>query len=304
VTKKPGTLLVRFNPQAIGTRRATLVIASSDPNENPFTIGLIGTGLAPEIEVSFAGVDLADNSPTPLDFGTVIKGNSAVMSFTLRNSGNSQLKGLGVKFSGGNAKDFKVTKPLPKFIDGGKNVSFEVTFKPAAPGMRTTSMDILSNDADEKPFDISLAGTCSETQAGTLLSDGFESAVSMADLRGNEAASDAIPHGDGLSNLLKYAFNLDLSRADRRTLVAGTGISGLPVLTAGSEGNPVRRLEYLRRAGSELVYTPEVSSDLETWSPLAELPRVQRIDERWERVIHTLQGSDGARFIRVEVSRP
>ena len=49
-TLAPGTsapFTIRFSPSSIGSKSATLSIASNDPDENPFTVSLTGTGVIP-----------------------------------------------------------------------------------------------------------------------------------------------------------------------------------------------------------------------------------------------------------------
>lgn len=66
-----------------------------------------------------------------------------------------------------------------------------------------------------------------------------------------------------MQNHLRYAFNMNLSRADVRTLVPGTGTQGLPSVTSTTSGaTTTLRVEFIRRIGSGLVYTPKRSSDL------------------------------------------
>jgi len=73
----------------------------------------------------------------------------------------------------------------------------------------------------------------------------------------------AVPFADGVSNLLKYAFNMDLAESDPGQLLPG-GITGLPrggVVEV--DGKDRWQFEYLRRIGSGLQYTPERSDSLE-----------------------------------------
>jgi hypothetical protein len=107
-------------------------------------------------------------------------------------------------------------------------------------------------------------------------------------LEGASADKDAIPHEDGVTNLLKYAFFLDGSRSDVTPLVPGTGIKGLPsVKISGSGENKVLRVEYLRRKGSGLNYVAKVSSTLApgSFTPMGGTQTIQPVDEFRERVI-------------------
>jgi hypothetical protein len=136
------------------------------------------------------------------------------------------------------------------------------------------------------------------------------STVAAASLTGNDALPGATPFNDGVSNLLKYAFNMNLAGPDASTLPPGTGISGLPsITTPDAAPTGTLRFEFLRRKGSGLVYAPQKSTTLDSpiWSPLAATPVVTSIDDQWERVVYT-EAPDPipapACFGRVEVVIP
>jgi uncharacterized delta-60 repeat protein len=129
-------------------------------------------------------------------------------------------------------------------------------------------------------------------------------------LTGPDASPNATPHTDGVPNLLKYAFNLNGSGPDFGVLVPGTGTGGLPVFAlVGGAANGSFRVEFLRRVGSGLIYTPKKSADLSplSWVPLTAAPTVLPIDMNWERVIYEEPYdplTTPALFGRVEVTLP
>lgn len=107
-------------------------------------------------------------------------------------------------------------------------------------------------------------------------------------LSGGDAAPDAVPHADRLPNLLKYAFFMDGSRADRSSLVPGTGVSGLPVFNiTGADGAQLLRVEFIRRKDSGLTYSPRISTSLSTGSfqPMVGTESITGIDAERERVV-------------------
>ncbi|MCX6875208.1 MAG: choice-of-anchor D domain-containing protein [Verrucomicrobia bacterium] len=115
---------------------------------------------APEIAVQQpAGTDLVDNSST-VAFGLSPVGMpTAAKTFTVRNSGDGPLTGLGVTTSGTHAAEYAVnTTGFPGSLDPGASATFTVTFTPATAGARTATLLIASNDADENPFEIALTG--------------------------------------------------------------------------------------------------------------------------------------------------
>ena len=71
-------------------------------------------------------------------------------------------------------------------------------------------------------------------------------------------------------------------------------LKSLPSITMENFKNaPHLRLEFLRRTGSGILYSPVKSSDLAQWADLLSTPAVERISEGWERVIHHEEISPG-----------
>lgn len=115
-------------------------------------------------------------------------------------------------------------------------------------------------------------------------SDPYDTVVATAGLTGSDAEPGAMPHKDGVSNLLKFAFNMNLAGPDAGTMATG-GIVGLPTayLTT-SAGQPVWRVEYVRRKGTYLTYAPQKSTDMANFGPMTGTPIITSIDDVWERV--------------------
>lgn len=113
----------------------------------------------------------------------------------------------------------------------------------------------------------------------------FNTWASSSGLSGAAGAPSAMPFQDGVKNVLKYAFNMNAGAADTRVLKAGDGTVGLPVFSVDqSKSPPSFTVEFLKRKGSGLVYTPKSSTDLKTFQSMNETPTVTSIDATWERV--------------------
>ncbi len=134
----------------------------------------------PEIAVEQpAGTGLTDGVST-VSYGPVAVGTNASLTFTVRNSGSANLTGLVPTINGANAGDFTVTTAPASTVAPGSTTTFIVRFAPGAAGARVAALHIASNDADENPFDIALAGTgfilapeiAVEQPVDTNLSDG------------------------------------------------------------------------------------------------------------------------------------
>lgn len=173
-------LLLRLSPSATGLRSASLQIASSDADENPFVLNLSGTGVNPEIALEQpVGTALADDDSRSM--GVVIlsaqTGQSA-LTFTVRNTGTDALTGLALTQSGPHPQDYSFGSLSSTSVAPGGSLTFNVFFTPQAPGVRSTVVHLASNDADENPYDIRLSGTATapdiavEAPPGTELTSG------------------------------------------------------------------------------------------------------------------------------------
>jgi uncharacterized delta-60 repeat protein len=176
------TFTVTFSPTGSGgVKSATVHIASSDLDENPFTIALTGSANAQEIELEQpAGTALADGVST-VDFGPVLVGSSSVETFTIRNSGTLTLNGLSLSKTGADSAQFTLGSLSVSSLAAGASTTFTVTFVPGATAVRNAILRVASNDFDENPFDINLTGTgvlpeiAIEQPVGTDLADGSAS---------------------------------------------------------------------------------------------------------------------------------
>lgn len=89
--------------------------------------------------------------------------------------------------------------------------------------------------------------------------------------------------GDGISNLMEYALNLNPLVNEQIIMVAGTGLRGLPLIRVENiSGNDRLTIEFVRRT-SGLTYTPQFSDNLQTW-PGTGTETVTSIDVNWDRV--------------------
>jgi hypothetical protein len=125
-------------------------------------------------------------------------------------------------------------------------------------------------------------------------------------LSGINATPTATPFNDKVSNLLKFAFNMNASGPDVRVL-ATDGVAGLPQVTLDRSGaQPVLRLQFLRRKSSGLIYTPQRSSNLGDFVEMTGTQTVTSIDSQWERVSisEPVSSATPSSFARVQVSLP
>ena len=187
------TFTVRFDPNATGTRSATISIANNDVDENPYNFAIQGTGTvaaSPEMDVQGGSpvVSIMDGNTTPstadgTDFGTtLVTGGTVDHTFTIKNTGTGNLSLTDtpkVQVAGTNAADFTVTvQPASPVADGGGTTTFTVCFAPSAAGTRSATISIANDDADENPYNFAIRGT--GVNKGDVNGDG---AVNILDAR-------------------------------------------------------------------------------------------------------------------------
>ena len=116
---------------------------------------------------------------------------------------------------------------------------------------------------------------------------------------------------DGTAGMIEYAFNLDPKTAGPpvRLAPAAGGTAGLPAigLVADGPGRQRLRIEFLRRVGAGLIYTPQFSGNMQvsSWQAATQPVTVTPINGGWERcVVLDSQSTSAAtqRFGRVSVS--
>jgi hypothetical protein len=163
------TFVITFDPSATGVRNANVSIANDDADENPYNFAIKGNGTDPEMDVSGKSVSIADGDVTPdaaddTDFGSIdITTGTNPNTFTITNSGSAVLNlsdNPRVTMGGTHAGDFTLTTDAPATVaSGGGTETFVITFNPSAVGLRTATVSIANNDADENPYNFDIKGT-------------------------------------------------------------------------------------------------------------------------------------------------
>jgi hypothetical protein len=155
-----------------GANQATYMInpASIDKSGNYTVVVYNSSGLvtsnvakitvnAPEIDVQQPVGSALTSGTSKISFGTARVGKAGISrTFTIKNIGNLNLNGLTVAKAGSHSKEYTVTQLKRRMLAPGAAITFRVTFKAKAVGLREASIRIASNDRDENPFIINLAG--------------------------------------------------------------------------------------------------------------------------------------------------
>jgi hypothetical protein len=152
-TLSPGAtrnIVVRFSPSSAGSKNANLQISSNDPDEDPYNVGLNGSGTVPDIDVS----------PGSRDYGDVEITSSSTETFVVSNAGGATLSVSSTTLTGANAGEFSIISGGGSFtLAPGESRNVNVRFSPASIGAKSATLRFDSNDPDEDPRDISLSGT-------------------------------------------------------------------------------------------------------------------------------------------------
>lgn len=123
----------------------------------------------PEINIRWTGggPSIASGDTTPsttdgTDFGRIkVSGFTKDRTFYIENMGNANLTLNGsplISIGGPNAADFTVVANPTTPIAPGNAVTFTIRFDPSAEGLRTATVSIASNDADENPYTFTIQG--------------------------------------------------------------------------------------------------------------------------------------------------
>lgn len=93
-------------------------------------------------------------------FGTATVGgrNGMTRTFVIKNTGRKALTGISLAKIGTHAQAFRIKKSPASSLAPGTQTTFSISFAPTSAGDKSATLRIGSNDADENPFEVKLAG--------------------------------------------------------------------------------------------------------------------------------------------------
>lgn len=155
------TFTISVTPTAGGAFSAQLSLATNDPNENPYTFTISGTGQvnAPDIAVQRpVGTVIG----TTENLGTLAFGTPINLSYTISNTGTQPLNLTGSPFvvatPGGNC-GVTVTQPAAGTIPAGSSATFAIQLSVTTAGAFSFSVSIANNVAGKNPYAWTASGT-------------------------------------------------------------------------------------------------------------------------------------------------
>jgi hypothetical protein len=168
---------VGFSPAGLGTRSASLTIASNASNGSA-TVSLSGTGVpAPAPAVSL--------SPTAIDFGNVSLNGSVTRTVTLTNTGSASLQIASASVSGAG---FTLVNHCAASVAAATTCTLDLSFSPGVAGPVNGVLTIASNAASS-PNQLSLAGNGSAAPLPVLAWSGSTAAGFADTALGNTSAA-------------------------------------------------------------------------------------------------------------------
>lgn len=155
---------IKFAPTATGIRNAIVSIGSDDPDENPYTFLVQGTGVAAEMDVTGNLQPIVSGSTTTSfvnhTFFDYLNINTGTLdrTFTITNSGTVALTLGTLTLSGANAADFSIITAPPATLAIGATTTFVIRFDPSAVGLRQAMVTIVNSDPNENPYTFAISG--------------------------------------------------------------------------------------------------------------------------------------------------
>ncbi len=147
---------------SVGVDGAIIVIGTPSDNKTSPDKGAayVFGPAAPEIAVEGpSGNELIQGDT--VGFGAVAMGpgGGGTLSVSILNTGITGLQVSQISVVGGNAAEFSVGMTgVSSTVQAGDDTTFTVTLNPTSPGIRATTLRIVSTDTDENPFEIQLTG--------------------------------------------------------------------------------------------------------------------------------------------------
>ena len=191
---------------------AAISTLTSAPNNWTITDGGL-LCLLSEINLQGNSVNIADGDVTPsttdnTEFGNT---NSRTVTYTIQNTGNATLNISSITSTGTHASDFVVSN-IPSSVAASGSATFDVTFTPSATGLRTATITINNDDADEGVYDFAIQGAQAVTVNGVV--------SNVTNCSGSNGSINATTSGG--TTPYTFAWNNGLLTEDASNIPAGT----------------------------------------------------------------------------------
>ncbi len=170
---------------------------------------------------SNSGCSIPELTPITIDdFHAAITSPTAEQTFTITNTGVGNLYGLQLTKDGLNDADFTLSDLSTTYLMTGQSTTFSVSFAPRGAGARNATLHLLSNDADENPFDISLTGT-GGSMAPTALT------LPATGITRTTATLNGLVNSNGANTAVSFDFGPDTNYGQTVSTTSSSVSSGL-----------------------------------------------------------------------------
>jgi len=165
------TFDITFNPANVGVQTVLVGIVSDDSDEPNYAINITAEGISGSsgtIDVQGNGISIVNGDPTPdmaddTDFGQEVNNSTKINTYTIVNTGTTDLTITDIKFSYTSAVEFSISNP-PTYpltvVPGISNaVTFDVAFSPTSNGVYSAGVEITHSDGStNNPFQFVISG--------------------------------------------------------------------------------------------------------------------------------------------------
>ncbi len=156
---------LKYTPSGIGVSNAVVNINNNDSNESVFNFAVRATFKAPKIDILGNNKIIADGDITPgkddsTSYEQVRINTPRNRTFEISSSGTDTLSVNSITISGTNSTDFSLQSVLlPRKLNGGKTMTFTITFNPASIGFKSAKVSVTSNDPANPLYEFDISGS-------------------------------------------------------------------------------------------------------------------------------------------------
>jgi len=140
-----------------------------------------------EINVQGNNTTIVDGDAIPsttdhTDYGNVVMGSGLMRTFTIQNTGSTALNVTNITLTGTHAFDFFFISTTAGTIPSGGTMDLIISFAPSALGLRTATVSIFSDDADEATYDFAIQGNGTNSLNSDIVAVASSEAATISSL--------------------------------------------------------------------------------------------------------------------------
>ncbi|MCY0093706.1 choice-of-anchor D domain-containing protein [Hoeflea ulvae] len=230
------TFQVQYTPILDGAFSFDLAFTNNDGDENPFNMTVSGTAAgAPEIAVSSSVSGAVADGGTDAA-GSASAGVQKTITYTVTNTGTKPLNltGTATASAATNVNVDAISAYGSSSIAVSGSTTFTVAYTPAAAAAFSFELDIISDDADEANYDLSVSGTGVSLPAAITVSAGNGQTTEVNTGFATALSAKVVDHGDNPVSGVTVTFTAPATGAglDTASQTATTNASGVASLSA------------------------------------------------------------------------